>query len=61
MRSRAYETAGYRERHAIEHGKKSVRVDNRGHRIWTYNYSKFLEYQDGNGATYDDTEGRWVY
>ena len=59
-RSRAWETAGYRERYAMEHGRKSVHRDNRGHTLITYRYSKFTEYQDANGAVYDATEGRWV-
>lgn len=52
--------AGYRERFAMEHGKKSVTVDHRGHTLWRFNYSRFVEYQDANGATYDVTEGRWI-
>lgn len=59
-RSRAWETAGYRERYAMEHGRKSVHRDKRGHTLITYRYNEFMEYQDANGATYDATEGRWV-
>ena len=60
MRNRAYETAGYREKFAMKHGKRTVERDHRGHTMWTYRYSTEIEYQDANGATYDATEGRWV-
>lgn len=60
MRNRAYETAGYREKFAMEHGKRSVKRDRRGHTLWVYKYSPDVDYQDANGATYDATEGRWV-
>jgi hypothetical protein len=57
---RAYETAGFRERYAIEHGKKGVYVDSRKHEMWVFNYSVNDPYQDANGATYDVTERRWI-
>lgn len=60
MRNRAYETAGYREKFAMEHGKRSVKRDRRGHTLWVYKYSHEVDYQDANGSTYDATEGRWV-
>ena len=60
MKNRAYETAGYRERFAMEHGKRTVKRDHRGHTLWVYKYSPHVDYQDANGSTYDATEGRWV-
>lgn len=57
---KAYESAGYREKYAMERGNKTTRFDNRGHKLWVFTYSKYTEYQDANGATYDVTEGRWV-
>lgn len=60
MKNRAYAEGGYREKYAMEHGKRSVKRDNRGHTLWVYRYSTEIEYQDANGATYDATEGRWV-
>ena len=60
MRNRAYTEAGFRERYAMEHGKKMVKRDRRGHTLWIFRYSTEIEYQDANGATYDATEGRWI-
>lgn len=60
MKNRAYAEGGYREKYAMEHGKRSVKRDHRGHTLWVYRYSTEIEYQDANGATYDATEGRWV-
>jgi len=55
----ALERAGYRERYAMEHGKKETKTEN-GHKLLIFNYSPEYEYQDANGATYDVTEGRWI-
>lgn len=60
MRNRAYTEAGYREKYAMEHGKRKTKRDRRGHTLWVFTYSTDDPYQDGNGATYDATEGRWV-
>ena len=58
-RNHAVSTAGYRERYAIEHGTRTL-VHNGDHKLWVFRYSADDPYQDGNGATYDVTEGRWV-
>lgn len=55
----AVRTAGYREMYAIEHGTRTLKWDG-GHRLWVFKYSTEDSYQDGNGATFDTTEGRWV-
>lgn len=60
MMNRAYAEAGYREKYAMEHGKKTTKRDRRGHTLWVFTYSADDPYQDANGATYDATEGRWV-
>lgn len=57
---KAYETAGYRERYAMDNGHKNKYIDGRGHEMWRFTYSKHKDYQDANGATWDNTEGRWV-
>lgn len=58
-RKEALESAGYREKYAIENGKEVV-FYNRNHRMIEFRYSSDDDYQDANGATYDATEGRWV-
>jgi len=55
----AWESAGYREKFAMEWGKRKVtKVNN--HTLWVFTYSPDAEYQDANGATFDVTEMRWV-
>lgn len=56
---KAYETAGYRERYAMENGNKSVIYVN-GQKCFKFTYSKYAEYQDANGATYNTVTGRWI-
>lgn len=56
---KAYRTAGYRERYAMEHGSKTI-IHVRGHKCFKFTYSGNLEYQDGNGATYDTVAGNWI-
>lgn len=55
----AYKTGGYRERYAMEHGNKTTVYIN-GHKCLKFTYSERLEYQDGNGATYDTVAGKWI-
>ena len=56
---KAYETAGYRERYAMEHGNRAtVYID--GHKCIKFTYSKSIEYQDANGATFDTVRGVWI-
>lgn len=56
---KAYETAGCRERYAMENGNKAV-IYVRGHKCFKFTYSINLEYQDGNGATYDTVTESWI-
>lgn len=55
----AYKVGGYRECYAMEHGNKQIIYIN-GHKCFKFTYSKCLEYQDGNGATYDTVAGKWI-
>jgi hypothetical protein len=56
---KAYETAGYRERYAMEHGNRATVYIN-GHKCYKYTYSSTKEYQDANGATFDAVRGAWI-
>lgn len=56
---RAFKNAGFRERYAMEHGKKEVKIINK-HRCIKYTYSNEKEYQDANGATYDTVTNNWI-
>lgn len=56
---KAYNAGGFRERYAMEHGNKSVIFAN-GHKCIKYTYSKYNEYQDANGATFDTVRGVWI-
>ena len=56
---KAYETAGYRERYTMENGNKSI-IYVRGHKCFKFIYSVNMEYQDGNGATYDTITESWI-
>ena len=56
---KAYETAGCRERYAMENGNKTT-IYVRGHKCFKFTYSINLEYQDGNGATYDTVTESWI-
>ena len=58
-KSKAYESGGYRERYAMEHGNQS-KVYIRGHKCYKYTYSRHHEYQDANGAIYDTVTGEWI-
>lgn len=55
----AYKTAGFRERYAIRHGNRSTIYIN-GNKCYKYTYSKYIPYQDANGATYDTVRKVWV-
>ena len=52
-------SAGYRERYAMENGKKSAEYIN-GHKCFVFTYSEDNEYQDANGATYDTVTKTWI-
>lgn len=56
---KAYESAGYRERYAMEHGNRATVYIN-GHKCYKYTYSSTKEYQDANGATFDTVRGTWI-
>lgn len=56
---KAYETGGYRERFAMENGNRSIIYVN-GQKCLKFTYSSNLEYQDGNGATYNTVTGKWI-
>ena len=56
---KAYESAGFRERYAMEHGNRTTVFIN-GHKCYKYTYSNTKEYQDANGATYDAVRESWI-
>jgi hypothetical protein len=56
---KAYESAGFRERYAMENGNRTTVYIN-GHKCYKYTYSNTKEYQDANGATYDTVRGSWI-
>ena len=56
---KAYESAGFRERYAMEHGNRTMVYIN-GHKCIKFTYSKHTEYQDANGATFDTVRGAWI-
>ena len=55
----AYNSGGYRERYAMDHGTKEIKMVN-GHRMWIFNYSPDNPYQDGNGATFGCKTKTWI-
>ena len=55
----ARKAAGYRERYALENGHRAVVYIN-GEKCYKFTYSKYIEYQDANGATYNTVQKRWV-
>lgn len=55
----AKETAGAREKYALEHGNKSI-IYVHGEKCWKFTYSAYAEYQDANGAIYNTVQKRWV-
>lgn len=56
---KAYETAGARERYAMENGNRVVIYVN-GQKCFKFTYSENLEYQDANGATYNTITKSWI-
>lgn len=55
----AYAAAGYRERYAMENGKR-LSVNINGHRCIKFTYSENDPYQDANGATFDTVRCVWI-
>lgn len=56
---KAYAAAGWRERYALDHGNKTI-IFIGGNKCYKYTYSKNIEYQDANGATFDTVRGVWI-
>ena len=56
---KAYESAGFRERYAMEHGNRATVFIN-GHKCYKYTYSKTKENQDANGATLYTVRESWI-
>lgn len=56
---KAYEMGGFRERYAMDNGNKAI-INENGRVLWRFTYSKYKEYQDANGATYDLTAQKWI-
>lgn len=56
---KAYETAGARERYAMENGNKTVIYVN-GQKCFKFTYSADLKYQDANGAIYNTVTENWI-
>ena len=56
---KAYESAGFRELYAMEHGNRTTVFIN-GHKCIKFTYSESIEYQDANGATFDTVHGAWI-
>ena len=56
---RAFNSAGWRERYAMNNGKQIYTTIN-NYKCIVYKYSNKLEYQAGNGATYCITTGAWI-
>lgn len=54
-----YDAGGFRERYAMEHGNRATVYIN-GEKCYKFTYSKYEEYQDANGATYNTARGVWV-
>ena len=55
----AYNNGGFRERYAMENGKKKIVYIN-GEKCYQFTYAENLEYQDGNGATYNTIRKNWI-
>ena len=55
---KAYEKGGFRERFAMENGNRSI-VFIDSHKCYKFTYSKNKEYQDANGALYDNETKSW--
>lgn len=51
--------AGFRERFAMENGKKEKIIIN-GVLYYKYNYSSDLDFQDGNGCMFNTKILEWV-
>lgn len=54
-----WNNAGVRERYAMDNGNKRVVYIN-NNKCYKFTYSKYKEYQDGNGAIYDTVRKCWI-
>lgn len=59
IRKEAYNTAGYRERYAMDHGTE-YRETYGSEDYLVYRYGPDDSYQDANGATYSINRRTWV-
>lgn len=55
----AWERGGWRERYAIQNGKRTIKTIN-GEKCYIYTYDNAEEYQDANGATYNTSRKSWI-
>lgn len=56
---KAYTAAGWRERYAMENGKRThIMINNE--RCVIFKYNNKLDYQDANGSTYNIEQNVWV-
>lgn len=56
---KAYNNGGYRERYAMENGNKTTVYIN-GCKCFKFTYSKYISFQDANGATYNTITNTWI-
>ena len=57
---KARESAGYREKYALEHYDIIQRKKVNGHKLLIFRYSPTDPYQDANGAIFDIRTLKWV-
>lgn len=57
---KAFTAAGWRERYAMQHGKREYITMANGERVIKFTYSRRAEYQDANGAVYSINRGAWI-
>ena len=55
----AYNSGGFRERYAMEHGNTTIIYIN-GEKCVKYTYSSAVPYQDANGAIYNTVKKQWI-
>ena len=55
----AYNNGGYRERYAMDNGKKQIVYIN-GDKCYKFIYADSVTYQDANGAIYNTIRKSWI-
>lgn len=55
----AYSVGGAREKFAMDNGRLTI-FFLRGEKCYRFTYSKDLDYQDANGATYNTVTKTWI-